>query len=85
MSKIVPLNISTGHTISGVKLGAPFECEIQRTKRKTLGIYISHEKVVVRCPYVLVSVKLLSLSRTIENGSKIGSMRSLCEIKNYFE
>jgi predicted metal-dependent hydrolase len=51
MSKIVPLNISTGHTIAGVKLGAPFECEIQRTKRKTLGIYISHEKVVVRCPY----------------------------------
>jgi predicted metal-dependent hydrolase len=51
MSKIVPLNISTGHNISGGELGAPFACEIQRTKRKTLGIYISHEKVVVRCPY----------------------------------
>ena len=47
MSKIVPLNISSGSNQARL----PFECEIQRSKRKTLGIYISHEKVVVRCPY----------------------------------
>lgn len=45
-SKTVPLNFG-----GSVKYAPqPFECEIQRSKRKTLAIYISHEKVVVRCP-----------------------------------
>ena len=28
----------------------PYECEIVRSKRKTLALYIKHQKVVVRCP-----------------------------------
>lgn len=46
-SKIIPLNIGTGPK----PVGSAFDCEIHRCKRKTLGIYISHKKVVVRCPY----------------------------------
>lgn len=45
-SKIVPLNIGA----SGKQTPQPFSCEVLRSKRKTLAIYISHKKVVVRCP-----------------------------------
>lgn len=44
--KIVSLNFGS----SGGSLAQPFSCEVQRSKRKTLAIYISHRKVVVRCP-----------------------------------
>ena len=44
--KIVSLNFGSG----GGSLAQPFSCEVQRSKRKTLAIYISHRKMVVRCP-----------------------------------
>ncbi|HIA59260.1 MAG TPA: M48 family peptidase [Gammaproteobacteria bacterium] len=44
--KIVSLNF--GHV--GGSRAQPFSYEVQRSKRKTLAIYISHRKVVVRCP-----------------------------------
>ena len=44
--KIVSLNFGN----AGGSLAQPFSCEVQRSKRKTLAIYISHRKVVVRCP-----------------------------------
>lgn len=47
-SKIIPLNIRSGSKQAAV----PFECEILKCKRKTLALYISHKKVVVRCPHV---------------------------------
>jgi predicted metal-dependent hydrolase len=40
--RVVPLNFGANQ---------PFSCEIQRCSRKTLGIYISHKKVEVRCPW----------------------------------
>ena len=45
-SKIVPLNFGS----NGKGSPQPFSCEVQRSKRKTLALYISHNKVVVRCP-----------------------------------
>ena len=45
-SNVVPLNLGTGNK----HLAQPFGYEVLRSKRKTLAIYISHEKVVVRCP-----------------------------------
>ena len=33
-----------------LKRALPFDCEVQKSKRKTLAIYIAHRKVVVRCP-----------------------------------
>lgn len=47
-TKVVPLKIGPGSKPASI----PFECEILRCKRKTLGIYISHKKVTVRCPFV---------------------------------
>lgn len=44
--KIISLNFGS----AGGRLGQPFGCEVRRSKRKTLAIYISHRKVVVRCP-----------------------------------
>jgi hypothetical protein len=44
--KIVSLNFGHG----GGSRAQPFSYEVQRSKRKTLAIYISHRKVVVRCP-----------------------------------
>ena len=44
--KIVSLNFGHG----GGSRAQPFSYEVQRSKRKTLVIYISHRKVVVRCP-----------------------------------
>ena len=44
--KIVPLNFGA----SGQRAPHPIDCEVLRSKRKTLAIYISHKKVVVRCP-----------------------------------
>lgn len=48
LSKMATLKISTGSKRPKV----PFELEVHRCKRKTLGIYISHKKVIVRCPWV---------------------------------
>ena len=44
--KILPLNF--GGRSKAVK--RPYECEIVRSKRKTLALYIKQQKVVVRCP-----------------------------------
>jgi hypothetical protein len=44
--KIVSLNFGHG----GGSRAQPISYEVQRSKRKTLAIYISHRKVVVRCP-----------------------------------
>jgi len=43
--EIAPLNFGA----AGVK-PPPFSCEIMRSKRKTLAIYVKHRNVVVRCP-----------------------------------
>ena len=45
-SKLVPLNFG----VNGKHVPTPPSCEILRSKRKTLVIYITHKKVVVRCP-----------------------------------
>ena len=46
-SKIAPLNINTGTKQAHL----PFQCEVVRTKRKTLALYIKRQKAVVRCPW----------------------------------
>lgn len=45
-SKVLPLNIG----VIGKQHVLPYSCDIQRTKRKTLALYIQHRKVIVRCP-----------------------------------
>ena len=45
-AKILPLIFGGGSR--AVK--CQYECEIVRSKRKTLALYIKHQKVVVRCP-----------------------------------
>ncbi len=45
-SKIVPFNIG----VIGKQHAFPYSCEIQRSKRKTLALYIQPRKVIVRCP-----------------------------------
>lgn len=45
-SKIVPLNFGAGHR----PFAKPFECIVERSKRKTLALHVSHKRVVVRCP-----------------------------------
>jgi len=45
-AKILPLNF--GGRSKVVK--RPYDCEILRSKRKTLALYIKQQKVVVRCP-----------------------------------
>lgn len=45
-AKILPLIF--GGSSKAVK--CQYECEIVRSKRKTLALYIKHQKVVVRCP-----------------------------------
>ncbi|MBL4580781.1 MAG: DUF45 domain-containing protein, partial [Gammaproteobacteria bacterium] len=45
-AKVLPL-IFSGRS-KAVK--RPYECEILRSKRKTLALYIKQQKVVVRCP-----------------------------------
>ena len=45
-AKILPLNFG-GRSKA---LQRPYECEILRSKRKTLALYIRGQKVVVRCP-----------------------------------
>ena len=45
-SKIVPLNFGA----IGKQAPQAFSCEVLRSKRRTLAIYITHKKVVVRCP-----------------------------------
>ena len=46
-SKIVPLNIGGTSQQSQQFFG----CEVLRSNRKTLALFISHRKVVVRCPH----------------------------------
>ncbi|NKB34618.1 MAG: DUF45 domain-containing protein [Pseudomonadales bacterium] len=46
-TKIVPLNIGTGSK----QAYQPIQCEVMRSKRKTLALYIKQQKVVVRCPW----------------------------------
>ncbi len=46
-SKILPLNIG----VIGKQHVLPYECEVQRSRRKTLALYIKHRQVIVRCPY----------------------------------
>ena len=45
-SKVVPLNIGTVTK----HFSQPYQCEVLRSKRKTLALYIKQQKVVVRCP-----------------------------------
>ena len=45
-SKIVPLKFGSASS----ELPQPFSCEVKRSKRKTLALYISHQHVLVRCP-----------------------------------
>ena len=45
-AKILPLNFGGRSKV----LQRPYECEILRSKRKTLALYIRSQKVVVRCP-----------------------------------
>jgi predicted metal-dependent hydrolase len=45
-AKVLPLNFGS----RGKVFSAPFECEVLRSKRKTLALYIKLKKVVVRCP-----------------------------------
>lgn len=45
-SKILPLNIG----VIGKQHVLPYSCDIQRSKRKTLALYIKHRTVIVRCP-----------------------------------
>lgn len=45
--KILPLNIG----VIGKQHLLPYECEVQRSRRKTLALYIQHRKVIVRCPH----------------------------------
>ena len=52
--KIVSLNFGHG----GGSRAQPFSYEVQRSKRKTLAIYISHRKVVVRCPLRACALEL---------------------------
>ena len=46
-SKVVALNFGAGNS----KLRKAFPCEVERSKRKTLALHVTHKKVVVRCPY----------------------------------
>lgn len=48
MSKAKKVSLNFGST--GKILPQPYSCEVQRSKRKTLALYISHRKVVLRCP-----------------------------------
>ena len=45
-TKIVPLNLNTGTN----PVYQPIQCEVVRSKRKTLALYIKLQKLVVRCP-----------------------------------
>lgn len=45
-AKVLPLNFGGPSKSSR----SAFLCEVVRSKRKTLAIYISHKKVIVRCP-----------------------------------
>ena len=49
-SKVVALNFGAGNS----KLRKAFPCEVERSKRKTLALHVTHKKVVVRCPYQAV-------------------------------
>lgn len=44
--KILPLKFGSGAKLSAL----PFDCEIVRSKRKTLALHVSDKKVQVRCP-----------------------------------
>ncbi|MDD9890928.1 MAG: SprT family zinc-dependent metalloprotease [Gammaproteobacteria bacterium] len=46
-TKIVHLNIGAGSK----QPRQPIHCEVLRSKRKTLALYIKQQKVVVRCPW----------------------------------
>ena len=45
-SKVIPLNFGA----TGKHAPQAFSCEVLRSKRRTLAIYITHKKVIVRCP-----------------------------------
>ena len=45
-SKILPLNIG----VIGKQHVLPYNCEIERSRRKTLALYVKHGHVSVRCP-----------------------------------
>ncbi len=44
--KILPLKFGVGARLAAL----PFQCEIIRSKRKTLALHVSNKKVEVRCP-----------------------------------
>lgn len=46
-TKVLPLNFGAGSE----QAAAPFHCEVQRSKRKTLAIHVTHKQVLVKCPY----------------------------------
>ena len=48
MSKFRVVSLKFGN--GSKHLPQPFSCEVQRSKRKTLALYITHRRVVVRCP-----------------------------------
>ena len=45
-AKVLPLNFGGRNKVKN----RPYECEVLRSKRKTLALYIKQQKVVVRCP-----------------------------------
>ncbi len=58
--KVIPLKAGTG----GNHLRRPFSCEIKRSKRKTLALYISHQHVQVRCPYQASRAEVMEFVRS---------------------
>jgi len=52
VSKVIPLNFATGTGHSPLHQALRYECEVQRSQRKTLAIHIKHEKIEVRAPYI---------------------------------
>lgn len=46
-SRIIALKFAAGER----SFARPFTCEVERSKRKTLALHVSHKKVVVRCPW----------------------------------
>lgn len=45
-AKVLPLNFAS----SGKAQQRPYDCEVLRSKRKTLALYVKQQRIVVRCP-----------------------------------
>lgn len=79
--KIVSLNFGHG----GGSRAQPFSYEVQRSKRKTLAIYISHRKVVVRCPLRASALELRQFVSATNSGSRSVCWRNPCAIRSCCE